>query len=95
MDKGIIFPVSTSILEKFSFIQLKNKISLIIEGEQGTHILKPIPNVSKNADQILENEVLNLIKAQNQFDKNVMRESIEKYNIQVELQKLEIILSKI
>ena len=44
--------------------------------------------------EILANEVLNLIKAQNQFDKNVMKESIEKYNIQVELKKLENILSQ-
>ena len=37
----------SGVQEKFSLVQLKNKVRLTKEGEQGTHILKPIPNVSK------------------------------------------------
>ena len=61
--------------------------SLIINDQNGRICFDLRP-------EILANEVLNLIKAQNQFDKNVMKESIEKYNIQVELKKLENILSQ-
>jgi serine/threonine-protein kinase HipA len=46
----------SGVQEKFSIIQLKNKIRLTKEGEQGTHILKPIPSGSKNADQMPANE---------------------------------------
>jgi len=53
--------------EKFSIIQLKNKIRLTREGEQGTHILKPIPSVSKNADQMPANEHLTMQIAQQVF----------------------------
>jgi glycosyltransferase involved in cell wall biosynthesis len=60
--------------------------SLIVNDQNGKICFDSRP-------EVLANEVLNLIKAQNQFDKNLMRESIEKYNIQVELTKLENILS--
>lgn len=50
----------SGVQEKFSLIQLKNKLSLAKAGEQGTHILKPIPNVSKNADQMPANEHLTM-----------------------------------
>lgn len=50
----------SGVQEKFSIIQLKNKIRLTKEGEQGTHILKPIPSVSKNADQMPANEHLTM-----------------------------------
>jgi serine/threonine-protein kinase HipA len=50
----------SGVQEKFSLIQLKNKIRLTKEGEQGTHILKPIPSVSKNADQMPANEHLTM-----------------------------------
>ena len=50
----------SGVQEKFSIIQLKNKIRLTKEGEQGTHILKPIPSGSKNADQIPANEHLTM-----------------------------------
>jgi hypothetical protein len=33
-------------------------IRLTKEGEQGTHILKPIPSVSKNADQMPANKLI-------------------------------------
>ena len=57
----------SGVQEKFSLIQLKNKIRLTKEGEQGTHIFKPIPNVSKNADQMPGNEHLTMQIAQKVF----------------------------
>jgi serine/threonine-protein kinase HipA len=57
----------SGVQEKFSIIQLKNKIRLSKEGEQGTHILKPIPSVSKNADQMPANEHLTMQIAQQVF----------------------------
>jgi serine/threonine-protein kinase HipA len=50
----------SGVQEKFSLIQLKNKLRLAKEGEQGTHILKPIPSISKNADQMPANEHLTM-----------------------------------
>ena len=57
----------SGVQEKFSIIQLKNKIRLTKEGEQGTHILKPVPSVSKNADQMPANEHLTMQIAQQVF----------------------------
>lgn len=57
----------SGVQEKFSIIQLKNKIRLTKEGEQGTHLLKPIPGVSKNADQMPANEHLTMQIAQQVF----------------------------
>ena len=57
----------SGVQEKFSLIQLKNKIRLTKEGEQGTHILKPTPSVSKNADQMPANEHLTMQIAQQVF----------------------------
>ena len=57
----------SGVQEKFSIIQLKNKIRLAKEGEQGTHILKPVPSVSKNADQMPANEHLTMQIAQQVF----------------------------
>jgi glycosyltransferase involved in cell wall biosynthesis len=45
--------------------------------------------------EVLANEVRTLIENRNQFDPLTMRESIEKYDGPLEIQKLEIILSKI
>jgi len=50
----------SGVQEKFSIIQWKNKIRLTKEGEQGTHILKPIPSGPKNADQMPANEHLTM-----------------------------------
>ena len=58
----------SGVQEKFSLIQLKNKIRLTKEGEQGTHIFKPIPNGSKNADQMPANEHLTMQIAQKVLD---------------------------
>ena len=57
----------SGVQEKFSLIQLKNKIRLTKEEEQGTHIFKPIPNGSKNADQMPANEHLTMQIAQKVF----------------------------
>jgi serine/threonine-protein kinase HipA len=58
----------SGVQEKFSIIQLKNKIRLTKECEQGTHILKPIPSGSKNADQMPANEHLTMQIAQQVFN---------------------------
>lgn len=50
----------SGVQEKFSVLLDKNKLRLINEGEQGTYILKPIPNGSKNADQMPANEHLTM-----------------------------------
>lgn len=57
----------SGVQEKFSVIQIKNKLRLAKEGEQGTHILKPIPSVSNNADQMPANEHLTMQIAQQVF----------------------------
>ena len=46
----------SGVQEKFSVLLEKNKIRLIQENEQGQYILKPIPNVGKNANQMPANE---------------------------------------
>lgn len=46
----------SGVQEKFSILLENNKLGLIQEGEQGQYILKPIPNVGKNADQMPANE---------------------------------------
>jgi serine/threonine-protein kinase HipA len=50
----------SGVQEKFSVIQEKNQLRLIKAGEQGTHILKPIPNAGKNANQMPANEHLTM-----------------------------------
>lgn len=50
----------SGVQEKFSIIQVKNKLRLVGEGEQGTHILKPIPTIGSNPDQMPANEHLTM-----------------------------------
>ena len=50
----------SGVQEKFSMLLEKNKLRLTNEGEQGTHILKPIPGFGKNADQLPANEHLTM-----------------------------------
>lgn len=50
----------SGVQEKFSIIQEKNKLRLTKEGEKGSHILKPIPNSAKNANQMPANEHLTM-----------------------------------
>lgn len=50
----------SGVQEKFSVLIEKNKLRLIKENERGTYILKPIPNVGKNPDQMPANEHLTM-----------------------------------
>ncbi len=54
--------------EKFSIFLEKNKLRLIEEGEQGSYILKPIPNVGKNLNQMPANEHLTMQIARQVFN---------------------------
>ncbi len=57
----------SGVQEKFSLILDKNKLRLIEDGEQGTHILKPVPNAAKNAGQMPANEHLTMQIARQLF----------------------------
>lgn len=58
----------SGVQEKFSVLLDKNKLRLVAEGEQGQYILKPIPNVGQNADQMPANEHLTMQIARQVFD---------------------------
>lgn len=53
---------------KFSAALKKNELRLTQEGEQGTYILKPLPNLGKNSDQMPANEHLTMQIARQVFD---------------------------
>lgn len=50
----------SGVQEKLSFVLEKNILRLTKEGEQGTHILKPIPRDLKKVDQVPANEHLTM-----------------------------------
>ncbi|HEC44549.1 MAG TPA: type II toxin-antitoxin system HipA family toxin [Bacteroides sp.] len=50
----------SGVQEKLSIILDKNKLRLTEEGEQGTHILKPVPRDLKKTDQVPANEHLTM-----------------------------------
>jgi len=50
----------SGVQEKFSVLLEKNKLRMIKKGEQGTYILKPIPNSGKKRDQMPANEHLTM-----------------------------------
>lgn len=50
----------SGVQEKFSVLQEKNKLRLIRGGEQGTHILKPMPSLGKNTQEMPANEHLTM-----------------------------------
>lgn len=50
----------SGVQEKYSLVQEKNKLRLAEKGEQGSHILKPIPSFGKQANQIPANEHLTM-----------------------------------
>ncbi|NMH89827.1 type II toxin-antitoxin system HipA family toxin [Flavivirga algicola] len=58
----------SGVQEKFSVTLDKNKLRLIVEGEQGEYILKPIPNAGKKSDQMPANEHLTMQIASQIFD---------------------------
>ena len=57
----------SGVQEKFSVLLDKNKIRLVQEGEQGTHILKPIPYAGKKSNQMPANEHLTMQIARQVF----------------------------
>ena len=57
----------SGVQEKFSVLLEKNKLRLTKQGEQGQYILKPIPNVGKNACQMPANEHLTMQIARQVF----------------------------
>ncbi len=57
----------SGVQEKFSILLDKNKLRLIEEGERGTYILKPIPGIGKNPDQMPANEHLTMQIARQVF----------------------------
>lgn len=57
----------SGVQEKFSVLLEKNKLRLIKEDEQGSYILKPVPNAGKNADQMPANEHLSMQIARQVF----------------------------
>lgn len=58
----------SGVQEKFSVLLEKNKLRLIKESEQGQYILKPIPNVGKNANQMPANEHVTMQIARQVFN---------------------------
>ncbi len=58
----------SGVQEKFSVLLDKNKLRLTEEGERGSYILKPIPNVGKNLDQMPANEHLTMQIARQVFN---------------------------
>lgn len=50
----------SGVQEKFSVLLERNKLRLVKQGEQGTHILKPIPAAGKRAEQMPANEHLTM-----------------------------------
>lgn len=58
----------SGVQEKFSVLLEKNKLRLTDEGEHGKYILKPIPNVGKNLDQMPANEHLTMQIARQVFN---------------------------
>jgi len=60
----------SGVQEKLSIIQDKNKLRLTKEGEQGTHILKPIPIDLRKVSDVPANEHLTMQIAEQIFDIN-------------------------
>lgn len=59
MENSKLFSIS-GVQEKFSLIQVKNTLRLTTVGEQGTHILKPIPALLKKVNMVPANEHLTM-----------------------------------
>ncbi|PZR23851.1 MAG: phosphatidylinositol kinase [Citrobacter freundii] len=57
----------SGVQEKYSLIQVKNRLRLTEEGEQGTHILKPTPAQLKRSDDVPANEQLTMLIAAQVF----------------------------
>lgn len=57
----------SGVQEKFSVLLVKNKLRLVQAGEQGSHILKPIPTAGKNPEMMPANEHLSMQIAKQVF----------------------------
>ena len=66
-EDNVVHISISGVQEKFMILIDKNKLRLTNEGERGTYILKPIPAVDKNADQMPANEHLTMQLAQQVF----------------------------
>lgn len=58
----------SGVQEKFSILLDKNKLRLIEQAEKGSYILKPIPSVGKNLNQMPANEHLTMQIARQVFN---------------------------
>ncbi|PCJ96274.1 MAG: phosphatidylinositol kinase [Flavobacteriaceae bacterium] len=58
----------SGVQEKFSVLLDKNKLRLIQERERGSYILKPIPSIGKNLEQMPANEHLTMQIARQVFN---------------------------
>jgi serine/threonine-protein kinase HipA len=66
-EDNVVHISISGVQEKFMILIDKNKLRLTNEGERGAYILKPIPAVDKNADQMPANEHLTMQLAQQVF----------------------------
>ncbi|MEX1003586.1 MAG: HipA domain-containing protein [Crocinitomicaceae bacterium] len=66
----------SGVQEKLSIIQDKNKLRLTEEGEQGTHILKPIPIDLKKVADVPANEHLTMQIAEQVYKINTARNAL-------------------
>ena len=66
LENRMLMSIS-GVQEKYSVLLEKNRLRLTNEGEQGTYILKPIPNIGKNPDQMPANEHLTMQIARQVF----------------------------
>ena len=66
LENRMLMSIS-GVQEKFSVLLDKNLLRLTTEGEQGTYILKPVPNIGKNPDQMPANEHLTMQIARQVF----------------------------
>lgn len=69
MENSKLLSIS-GVQEKFSLIQVKNTLRLTTNGEQGTHILKPIPAILKKVNMVPANEHLTMQIARQVYDIN-------------------------
>lgn len=66
-EDNVVHISISGVQEKFMVLLDKNKLRLTHVGERGAYILKPIPAVNKNADQLPANEHLTMQLAQQVF----------------------------
>lgn len=66
----------SGVQEKLSFMLDKNLLRLTRSGEQGTYILKPIPNNLKNVDQVPANEHLTMQIARQVYGLNTAENAL-------------------